>query len=96
MKCDFVFEVEKGMADPAPKSCPCCKGRKIERHWSADGIPSVAYPGRPPWTYKEALRYKTCSHNGGPTFKIDPRKHGDIGSWHCSLEKAKKTKKKGR
>lgn len=92
-KCEVVFEVEKSMSAPGPKSCPKCRGRKVERYFGNEA-PAMIYANRPPWTYKEALKFKTCSHNGGPTFKIDPAKHGDVGAWHSPGELAPKKAKK--
>jgi putative FmdB family regulatory protein len=80
-----VFEVVKRMSDPDPKACPTCGG-VIVRVYEASPI---LYANRPPWTYKESLKYKTCSHNGGPKFNIDPSKHGDIGAWNSPGELAK-------
>lgn len=94
------WEVEKGLKDPAPKKCPNC-GEVAERDFAADGTPSVLYPGRPIWTYKDCLKYKDCRIGDGPRTKIDPSKHGDIGAWHCpgevvpfNKDDAKKAKKK--
>jgi len=83
-----VFEVEKKMADPAPEECPQCGGR-VERHFGTDAAPMIMYANRPPWTYKEALKYKEAGFKGGPKFKIDPNKHGDIGSWNSPGELVK-------
>ncbi len=33
-KCDHTWEVIKSMSDPLPKSCPECRGRKIELNYS--------------------------------------------------------------
>lgn len=49
LKCDADFEREQSMSDPPVKTCPICKGRKIEKlvsmtsfslkggGWAADG-----------------------------------------------------------
>lgn len=73
-----TFEVEKKMSAPDPKKCPKC-GLPISRVYTPSAI---LFADRPPWTYKEVLKYKTCSHNGGPKFKVDPSKHGDLGAWN--------------
>ncbi len=86
-KCKAVFEIEKRMTEPDPKKCPNCKSKKIERYFGdPEACPAVTYKDRPPWTYKECLKYKDCKFNDGPRVKIDPRKHGDIGAWHCPGE----------
>jgi len=84
------------MSAPDPKSCPNCKGRKVSRYFQPEGNPAVTYKDRPPWTYKECLKYKTGSLNGGPTVKIDPSKHGDLGAWHSPGEVVKPAQKKKR
>lgn len=84
-ECGNVIEVEKRMSAPGPDLCKKCDG-KMERYFAPDQIPSVLYPNRPPWTYKEAKKYKTAKHNDGPRIKIDPSKHGDLGSWNCDAE----------
>lgn len=81
--CEAVIEIEKSMSDPNPESCPKCKSDRLRRLFS---IPSIHYANRPPWTYKECLRYKYVRKNGGPYFKVDPSKHGDLGSWHSPGE----------
>lgn len=82
-KCKLVFEVEKKMSDPAPSKCPGCRSKKIDRYFGdPSAIPAVGYKDRPPWTYKECLKYKDCKLNDGPRVEIDPSKHGDIGAWH--------------
>lgn len=79
-KCGWIWEIEKIlMSSPDPKKCPSCRSGKIERYFCPSGIPSMAYGDRPPWTYNEAKKYKTAKWKG-KEFKIDPRKHGDIGS----------------
>lgn len=91
--CDFVFEFEKRMAEDGPGTCPKCGRKKPERYFGA-GVAGVFYKDRPPWTYKECLKYKRAKWNDGPYVKIDPKKHGDIGSWHCPGELAEKPAKK--
>lgn len=95
-KCDVVFEVEKSMSASAPSKCPACGKKEVERVFLPDGSPSVVYTNRPPWTYAEAKKYKTARWNGGPLVKIDPSKHGDIGSWNCPGEVVPENKKKGK
>lgn len=92
-KCGNIFEIEKSMSSPSPEKCIICEeGGCIERCYS---VPSIGYGNdRPIWTYKEALKYKTARHNGGPLIKIDPNKHGDRGAWHCPGEVVKENKKK--
>jgi len=79
-----VIEIDKDMDDPDPKICPKCKS-KLTRIFGCN----VMQGNRPPWTYKDALKYKTCSFNGGPKVKIDPKKHGDVGSWNSPGEVVK-------
>jgi putative FmdB family regulatory protein len=79
-KCGII-ELEKRMSDPEFKKCPVC-GSEVARHY---GIPGILYADRPPWTYKEARKYKTAKWKGRET-KIDPAKHGDIGSWNSPGE----------
>lgn len=81
-KCKKVIVVEKRMSDPNPTKCPSCKSPKFDRYFSPEATPSVGYKDRPPWTYKECLKYKDCKLNDGPRMKIDPNKHGDLGAWH--------------
>lgn len=90
-KCEIVFEIEKRMSDPAP-SCPKCGG-ETERHFGPEDSPPLIYAGRPVWTYNDAKKYKQCSMDGGPVTKIDPGKHGDLGSWHSPGPIVKKGKK---
>lgn len=90
-KCDEVFEFQKKMTDPDPKKCKICGYGKIERVYTS---PNVTYPNRPPWTYKEAKKYKTAKWNDGPTVKIDPNKHGDLASWNSPGEVVPKPKPK--
>ena len=92
-KCRIVFEVEKKMVDPDPKKCPACACRKIARYWGSDSAPAVGYGDRPPWTYSEAKKYKTAKWKG-MEFKIDPNKHGDIGSANSPGEVVKTKPKK--
>lgn len=94
-KCKKVFEVEKRMSDPDPAFCPHCKGKAPERYFGKDAVPSVAYGDRPPWTYKEAKKYKTAKWKG-MEFKIDPSKHGDIASANSPGEVVKPKPKKGK
>lgn len=92
-KCKAVFEVEKKMSEPDPSRCPNCKSKKVERYFgNPDSCPGVFYRDRPPWTYKECLKYKTAKWNDGPRVKIDPSKHGDIGAWHSPGEVLPPTK----
>jgi putative FmdB family regulatory protein len=95
LKCKKLFEVEKRITEPDPESCPHCKSKKIERYFCPENLPGVLYTDRPPWTYKEARKYKTAKYKGRE-FKIDPSKHGDIGSWNSPGELVKPTKKKKR
>jgi putative FmdB family regulatory protein len=88
--CNKIFEIEKKMSDPDPKSCPLCGSSSIERYFDSKYIPFITYKNRPTWTYNDCKKYKECSFNGGPRIKIDPSKHGDIGSWNCSGEICKK------
>lgn len=83
-ECGEEFEVSKKMSDPHPSSCPLCGGKNPERLFRQ--APALFYRDRPPWTYKEALKYKTARWNGGPRTKIDPSKHGDLGSWNSPGE----------
>jgi putative FmdB family regulatory protein len=85
-ECESVFEVEKSIKDPPPAECPKCKSKNVERHFGPADAPPVIYAGRPIWTYNDSKKYKQCSQNGGPARKIDPSKHGDLGSWHCPGE----------
>jgi putative FmdB family regulatory protein len=80
LKCKEIFEVEKTMSADGPKKCLLCGAKSPERHFSE--APPRYYRDRPPWTYPEAKKYKTCRWNDGPRMKIDPSKHGDIGSWN--------------
>ncbi len=84
-KCKKVFEIEKKMSDPDPKKCPHCNGKKVSRYYCAETVPSVGYTDRPPWTYKQAKKFKTAIYKGKET-KIDPAKHGDLGSWNSPGE----------
>jgi len=94
-KCKKIFEIEKKMTYPDPKKCPHCKGKKVSRYYGKDSIPSVAYGDRPPWTYKEAKKFKTAIYKD-QEFKIDPSKHGDVGSWNSPGEYIGPKKKKGK
>lgn len=80
--CQFVWEIEKKMSDPGPSKCPECGSKDIERHYGSSDSPPILYANRPPWTYKECLKYKDCKFNDGPRTKIDPNKHGDLGAWN--------------
>jgi len=80
--CELVFEIEKGIKDPPPDKCPKCGSKKVERHFGPQDSPAVVYANRPVWTYNDCKRYKQCSQDGGPVHKIDPGKHGDLGSWN--------------
>lgn len=82
-ECKVIFEVDKKITDPHPDKCLSCESEKIERYFHYSSIPSVVYANRPTWTYSDCKRYKECTFNGGPKIKIDPSKHGDLGSWHC-------------
>lgn len=84
-KCGIVFEVDKAMSAPDPKSCPKCRKRKVERYFQPSTIPGVTYANRPPWTYNGAKGYKTAKHNDGPRIEINSN-HGDLGSWHCDAK----------
>lgn len=92
-KCKKIFEIEKKMADPDPKKCPHCKGKKVERYFGKDSVPTVGYGDRPPWTYKESKKFKTAIYKD-KEFKIDPNKHGDIASWNSPGEYIGPKKKK--
>ena len=82
-----IFEVSKRMSDPDPEVCPQCGEPGPEMHFGNQNV-SVTYANRPPWTYKECLKYKTCSNGSGPKFKVDPSKHGDLGAWNSPGEVA--------
>jgi putative FmdB family regulatory protein len=94
-KCDKVFEVDKSMSAPGPSRCPECGAAGPERYFVGNA-PAVAYANRPPWTYRECLKYKDCKFNDGPRTKIDPRKHGDIGAWNSPGEVIKPAPRKRR
>jgi putative FmdB family regulatory protein len=81
--CEYVFEVQHRMAEDGPKKCPRCEKERPEKMISC---PNITYANRPPWTYKEAKKYKTARMNGGPLVKIDPNKHGDLASWNSPGE----------
>ena len=89
-KCGLL-ELEKKMSDPEFEKCPDC-GSKLERRYGAGGTPGILYTDRPPWTYPEARKYKTAKFKGRET-RIDPRKHGDLGSWNSPGELIKKERK---
>jgi putative FmdB family regulatory protein len=100
-KCEHIFEVEKPMSAPGPSRCPKCGSANPDRYFGGQ-VPSVAYANRPPWTYKECLKYKRAKVDDGPWVKIDPNKHGDLGAWNSPGElserqdpKPKKGKKNG-
>lgn len=94
-KCKTIFEIDKKMGDPDPVKCLACKKKGgVERYFSPDGLPSIIYPGRPIHTYNDTKKYKTFRQNGGPLKKVDPSKHGDLGSWHSDAETAPEPKKK--
>jgi putative FmdB family regulatory protein len=76
-----VFEVVKKMSDPDPEACPVCGEPNPEMYFGNQNV-SVTYANRPPWTYKECLKYRTCSSGDGRKFKVDPSRHGDIGAWN--------------
>lgn len=78
-ECSHVWEVTKSMTAPGPDACPKCGGRVVSQVLSC---PSIIYANRPPWTYKDCLKFKDCRLNDGPRTKIDPNKHGDLGAWH--------------
>lgn len=104
--CKYKWETFKKMSDPNPTKCPECGAKgDVEKHYS-QSAPSVGYKDRPIWTYPEAKKFKDCRQDGGPRMKIDPSKHGDLGSWHSPGEivpltkadriaDAKKRRKKG-
>lgn len=77
--CEEVFEIEKGMNDPSPDRCPLCGHGELARYWGRESVPNIVMPGRPPWTYKECLKYKTATFDG-VTVKVDPNKHGSYRS----------------
>lgn len=91
-KCKATVEIEKKMADPDPAECPECGSKKFARQYTADF--AIMYPGRPIWTYNDTKKYKTMRQNGGDLKKVDPGKHGDLGSWHTDAETAPDPKKK--
>lgn len=79
-ECDGVFELTKPMKDPHPSGCPLChRDGCVDRIFHAT---NVTYANRPAWTYNDFKHYKTSSHNGGPRFKMDPSKVGDLASWN--------------
>lgn len=82
-ECKYIWEVEKSIKDDDPKVCPKCTSNEVGRYFNPNDIPFILYANRPPWTYKDCLKYKDCKHNGGPRTEIDPSKHGDLGAWHC-------------
>jgi hypothetical protein len=84
--CKASWRVEKSILAPAPSACPKCQSADIDRDYAADGKPSVIYVGRPVWTYNDARRFKDCRVNGGPRTRIDPSRHGDLGSWNSPGE----------
>ena len=87
-----VFEHEKGMTAPDIEKCPSC-GRKVKRYYGSENAPGILFSDRPPWTYHEAKKYKTAKWKGRE-FKIDPTKHGDMGSWNSPGELIKSKPKK--
>jgi len=88
LKCG-ILQLEKKMSAPDCAKCPEC-GNKIERNWQ--GIaPAILFADRPIWTYREAKKYKTAKWKG-KEFKIDPSKHGDLGSWNSPGELIKPKK----
>lgn len=89
--CEFVWEVEKKITDPQPSFCPRCEGANVERSFGPGDVLPVLYANRPPWTYKECLKFKDCRMNDGPRTKVDPSKHGDLGAWNCPGEVVSKT-----
>lgn len=93
-KCSKIIELEKSIKDDHPTECPHCKKQGLERHFSSESNPVVLYPGRPIWTYKEVKKFKQMSKDGGPAYKVDPSKHGDLGAWHSGAELAPPKKKK--
>ena len=82
-KCGDIFEVEKRMSDPNPACLKC--GGSTERHFGPSNAPSITFADRPPWTYKEAKMYKTTKYKG-KEYRVDPSKHGDLGSWNSPGE----------
>ena len=84
--CSNIWEVEKPMSAPGPAVCPSCGSDNVARYFGKGSSPPVLFANRPPWTYKECLKYKDCKHNNGPRTKIDPSKHGDLGAWNCPGE----------
>lgn len=89
-----VFEYEKRMSDPDLERCPSC-GSPVKRVYGAGQTPGILYTDRPPWTYAEARKYKTAKWKGRE-FKIDSRKHGDLGSWNSPGELVKSKPKGGK
>lgn len=85
-ECEHKWEVEKSIMAPGPCECPSCGADKVERDYDARSLPAILYANRPPWTYKDCLKYKDCKHGEGPRTKIDPSKHGDIGAWNSPGE----------
>ena len=74
------------MKAPHPSACPLCNEEGgVERIFEPTNI---TYANRPPWTYNDFVKYKTCSHNDGPRMKIDPSKHGDMAAWNSPGELA--------
>jgi len=88
--CKAIFETEKRMSDPDPV-CPNC-GKAASRYFSPDSTPCILFADRPPWTYKEAKKYKTTKYKG-KEYKVDPCKHGDLGSWNSPGELIPEKKK---
>lgn len=81
--CGHSWCVQKGMRDPNPSRCPSCNKKSVERVFDT---PAILFANRPPWTYKDCLKFKDCKLNDGPRTAIDPSKHGDLGAWNSPGE----------
>jgi len=93
-RCSKFIEIEKSIKEPHPTKCPFCHKKALERHFASGSSPAIHYAGRPGWTYNDIKRYKNMRIDGGQTLKIDPGKHGDLGSWNCNAEPDVSDKKK--
>jgi len=97
-QCSKVLTVEKSIKDPHPDTCPYCLKEGLERHFSPDSVPAIIYANRPAWTYSDIKRYKNMRIKGGKRdgqlLKVDPSKHGDLGSWNTDLQTDKPKRKK--
>lgn len=94
-KCQRLIEIEKSIKESHPVKCPYCLKASLERHFDAISLPAIHYAGRPGWTYNDIKKYKNMRVDG-KLLKIDPSKHGDLGSWNTNadLDKTPAKKKK--